>query len=235
MALPIATAPSYELTVPSTKQKVKFRPFLVKEEKALLLAQQSDNDQTMIDTLKNVIAACTYNKLDMNKLALFDVEYIFLQLRAKSVGEISELVYSCLQCGDPKAKVTIPVDLTQVEVTFDPEHKSDIDLYENVGVRMRYPDIAFANKNANEDGVEAIFNMIIDCIESIYDDENIYVAEEQSREELEEFLNNLTQDQFNKIKTFFDTMPKLEKTIEFDCPVCAYHHVQKIEGINDFF
>lgn len=237
MALPVMTTPTYELTVPSTKQKIKYRPFLVKEEKALLIAQQSEDPTTMLDTLKSVITSCTLGKLDVNKLAVFDIEYIFIQLRAKSVGEISELIFSCLQCNDPKAKMKVAIDLTQLEVNFNPEHKSDIQLFDDVGIKMKYPGLALINsmKNLENDSVDAIFNLIIGSIECIYDTDNVYLASEQTKEELEDFINNLTQEQFAKVQQFFETMPKLEKTIEFKCSVCGYDHHQTIQGIEGFF
>lgn len=237
MALPVMKTPMYEMTIPSTKQVVKYRPFLVKEEKALMIAHQSEDPSTMVNTLKGVIDACTFGKVDVTKLAMFDIEYIFVQLRAKSVGEISELVFSCKQCNDPKAKMKVNIDLTQLEVKFDPEHTMDIQLFDEVGVKMKYPSIATVNKlkNASNDDVDSIFSIIIDCIDSIYDADSIYAAAEQSKEELTEFINNLTQDQFAKLQKFFETMPKLEKKVEFDCPVCGYHHNQTIQGLEGFF
>lgn len=229
-------APVYELTIPSTKKKVKYRPFLVKEEKALLIAQQSEDAQVMIDTLKGIVSTCVKD-VDVNKLALFDLEYIFLKLRAKSVGEISELSYSCLKCNDPKSKVVINLDLENIEVEFDPEHKSTIDLFGEVGVKMKYPGFEMFNSmkdldmDSPDDGLKAITN----SIEFIYDGDKIYDTKEQTEEELNEFLENLTHSQLEKIKSFFKTMPKLKKTVEFDCPVCKYHHNYTIEGINNFF
>lgn len=229
------STPTYELTVPSTKQKIKYRPFLVKEEKALMLAHQSDDPTTMLDTLKGVIKACTLDTLNVEKLAMFDIEYIFLQLRAKSVGEISELNFSCKQCNDPKAKMKVEIDLTQVEVTFNPEHTADIQLFGDVGVKMKYPSLQVINKLKSTDDVSAVFDIIIECIDCIYDEENVYAAADQSKQELTDFINNLTQEQFTKLQKFFETMPKLEKTIEFDCPVCKYHHTQTIQGLDGFF
>lgn len=237
MALPVMKTPTYEMTIPSTKQVVQFRPFLVKEEKALMIAHQSEDPKTMMNTLKGVIDACTFGKVDVSKLAMFDIEYIFVQLRAKSVGEVSELIFSCKQCNDPKAKMKIAIDLTELAVKFDPEHTMDIQLFDNVGVKMKYPGISTVNKlkSASNEDVDSIFSVIIDCIDSIYDADSIYAASEQSKEELTEFINNLTQDQFAKLQKFFETMPKLEKTVEFDCPVCAYHHKQTIQGLEGFF
>ena len=237
MALPVANTPIYKLTIPSTGKMVSYRPFLVKEEKALMIAQQSEDQQVMLNTLKDVIKSCTSNKIDVEKLAMFDIEYIFTQLRARSVGEVSELVFSCLECGDPKAKMNVNIDLTTLEVKFHEEHTNVINLFDNVGIKMKYPGLSLINKmkdNSTED-VSLIFDVIIECIDSIFDEENVYPAHEQTKEELEEFINNLTQDQFVKIQKFFETMPKLEKEIEFDCPVCKHHHKHLIQGLDSFF
>jgi hypothetical protein len=237
MALPVMSTPTYELTVPSSKQKVKFRPFLVKEEKALLIAQQSEDQNIMLNTLKDVIKACTSNKLDVEKLAMFDIEYIFTQLRARSVGEMSELVFSCLECNDPKAKMHVNIDLTTLEVKFNDEHTNVINLFNDVGIKMKYPGLSLINKmkDAPEGDVSLIFDVVIECIDSIFDEENVYPAHEQTKEELEDFINNLTQEQFVKVQKFFETMPKLEKEIEFDCPVCNHHHNHRIQGLDSFF
>jgi hypothetical protein len=236
MALPMMQTPIYELTVPSTKKKVKFRPFLVKEEKALMIAQQSEDPQTMIDTLKQVISCCVKD-IDIDKLALFDLEYIFLQLRAKSIGEISEMTYSCLECNDPKAKIMINLDLTEVNVEFHPEHTDVIDLFNQVGVKMKYPGVELLN-NASEIDFESpdqALDMIASSIEYMFDGDRIYDIKDQPKEELIEFLENLTHAQLQKIKKFFDTMPKLNKKIEFNCPVCKFHHTQTLQGIQNFF
>ena len=237
MALPVMSSATYELKVPSLKKKVKFRAFLVKEEKALLIAQQSEDPNVMLNTIKDIISACTFGKLDTEDLAMFDIEYIFCQLRAKSVGEISELVFNCLECNDPKAKMKVTINLTELEVQFNPDHKKTIDLFDDVGVVMKYPSLDMLNKmrDINQESIEAVFEVIISCIDNIYAGDQIYTAKEQTKEELISFLDNLTQSQFKKIQQFFETMPKLEKKIEFDCPVCNYHHNHSIQGIENFF
>lgn len=236
MALPVINAPTYQFTVPSTKQVVKFRPFLVREEKSLLIAQQSEDEAVMLNTLKDVIKSCTFGALDVEKLALFDIEFIFTQLRAKSVGEISELIFSCNECNDPKAKTKVQVNLTELEVTFNKEHSPDILLYGDVGMKMKYPSLSLINKiNGAAGDMGAIFDVIIECIDFIYDDNGVYPAAEQSKAELEQFINGLTQEQFKKVQLFFETMPRLEKTLKFDCPVCAHHHEYTIRGIDGFF
>jgi hypothetical protein len=237
MALPVMSVPTYELIVPSTKQKIKYRPFLVREEKALMIAQQSEDEGVMLDTLKSIIEGCTLNKLDVEKLAMFDIEYIFTQLRARSVGEISELLFSCLECNDPKAKMPVDIDLTTLKVEFDENHSTTIPLFDNVGIKMKYPSLALLDKMKDFDStnISVIFDIIFDCVDSIYDEDSVYPATEQSKEELEEFINNLTQEQFKKIQQFFETMPKLEKAIEFDCPVCKHHHKHTVKGLSGFF
>lgn len=236
MALPVINTPTYEFTVPSSKETVKFRPFLVKEEKALLLAQQSEDSSVMLNTLKSIIKSCTFDKLNVEKLALFDIEYIFTQLRAKSVGEISEIFFTCNECNDPKSKTKININLSELQVSFPSDHTNDITLFESVGIKMKYPSLNLINKiGAAAEDPNAIFGVIIECIDYIYDDNGVYPAAEQSKEELEQFINNLTQDQFQRIQQFFETMPRLEKKLEFNCPACGYHHEYTIQGIDGFF
>lgn len=235
MALPNLSTPTYELTLPSTKEKIKFRPFLVKEEKALMIAQQSEDSTTMLNTIKEIIRGCTFDKLDIEKLATFDIEYVFLQLRAKSVGEMSELMFSCKNCNDEKAKIKLNLDLSKIQVSFDPNHKKNIDLFGDVGITMKYPSLELTKKITSDNDVETTFALITACIESIYDKDSVYSAVDQTPAELEEFINNLTQEQFKKIQEFFETMPKLEHKVEFDCPVCKFHHNHTIKGLESFF
>lgn len=237
MALPLQTAPIYTLTVPSTNKELKYRPFLVKEQKALLVAQQSEDMLVMIDTLKEVIRACAKTELDVEKLAVFDIEFIFSQIRAKSVGETVELFFFCDTCEDEKAKAKVTIDLTQMEVRKTPEHTNKIPLFDDVGVVMSYPTIDIIKKvdkiDFNE--IEAIFDIIINSIDYIYTKDEILYANEQSKEDLEAFINNLNQEQFLKIQNFFETMPKLQKDIDFTCPVCGKAHHKVMEGLNNFF
>lgn len=236
MALPAINTPTYEFNVPSTKQTVKFRPFLVKEEKALLIAQQSEDPNVMLNTLKSIIKSCTFDKLDVEKLALFDIEYIFTQLRAKSVGEISEIYFTCNQCNDPKSKLKIDINLSELEVSFNSEHTATIELYDTVGMKMKYPNLNMVGKiDSASNDMNALFDVIIECIDYIYDDNGVYPAAEQSKDELEQFINNLTQEQFQRVQKFFETMPRLEKKLEFNCPVCNFHHDYVIQGIDGFF
>jgi hypothetical protein len=237
MALPVNSTPIYQLTIPSTNKEVKYRSFLVKEEKALLIAQQSEDPNIMVNTLQEVIKSCIKDDIDINKLAMFDLEYIFTQIRAKSVGEEVELVFKCQQCDDPKAKVTVKFDLTQLEVKKDPEHTNKIELFNNVGIVLKYPSINIIKKleDISTNNVDDIFKIIIDCIDYIYDDEQLYHASDTTQTELKEFLNNLTTEQFGKLQKFFETMPKISKDIEYTCPICNAHNEATLSGIQSFF
>lgn len=237
MSLPMNTTPSYTLEIPSTKQKVKFRPFLVKEEKALLIAQQSEEPEVMIDTLKQVIAGCIKDKVDVDDLATFDLEYIFTQIRSKSVGEEIELIFPCSHCDDEKAKVKITFDLTKIKVETPENHSKKIELFGDVGVMMKYPTIEVIEKieTLNNNDIDAVFDVVAGCIEYIYDSSEIFYAKEQTKDELGEFLNNLTSDQFAKIQEFFQTMPKLRQEVDYKCPVCGAANHTVLEGLSSFF
>jgi hypothetical protein len=237
MALPINNTPTYTLVLPSTGKEVKYRPFLIKEEKTLLLAQQSEDPKVMIESLKGVIKSCLKDNTDVETFATFDIEYMFTQIRAKSVGEMTELLIKCDTCEDEKAVAKVEVDLTKIEVKKDPAHTNNIKLFDDVGVLMKYPTIDVINKLQNIDNanIDEAFNVIIECIDSVYDSSQVYHAKEQSREELLQFLNNLSSDQFQKVQKFFETMPKMSKAVDYKCPVCNKEHHKVLEGLNSFF
>jgi thiaminase len=239
MALPIQNATIYTATVPSTKQEIKFRAFLVREEKALLIAQQSEDQVVMMDTLKQIIKSCVKTELDVDALALFDIEYIFAQLRSKSVGELVDLMVACDVCPDEemKARVKLSFDLSKLEVNFPEDHNKKITLFDNVGVVMRYPSLNIIKdlENMDQTDAESIFKIITKSIDFIYDGDELHYAKDQTEAELKEFLENLSQEQFKKIQQFFETMPKLSKEVQYDCPVCNHHHEKVIEGLSSFF
>ena len=239
MALPIQNTPVYTLKIPSTKQEVKYRPFLVKEEKALLVAQQSDDQQVMLDTLKEILKNCIKTPIDLEEMALFDIEYIFSQIRAKSVGEIVEIVVRCDVCPetDEKARVKLTFDLTKLEVTFPEGHNKKIPLFDDVGIVMKYPslDVVKEMEFMDHTDAEQVFKIVVQCIDYIYDNEEVYYAKDSTKEELNQFLENLTQEQFRKVQEFFETMPKLSKPVVYDCPVCGHHHEKVVEGLSSFF
>jgi hypothetical protein len=240
MALPLNNTPVYSLVVPSLKKTVNYRPFLVKDQKALMLAQQSEDQKVMVDTLKTVIKSCVTDPLDIDNLAMFDLEYIFTQLRAKSVGETVELIMSCDEDHGEQnklAKVKVSVDLSQIQVESKDDHSKKLSLWGDVGVVMKYPSVDIIKKfqNVSESDTESVFNIISQSIEYIYDGGEVYHVKDQTKDEILEFLNNLTTDQFSKIQKFFETMPKLTYDINYSCPVCSKSHHVRLEGMDSFF
>ena len=237
MALPKMNAPLYNVTIPSSKKEVKFRPFLVKEEKSLLLAQQSEDPKVMINTLKSIIENCIVDNVDIDKLAIFDYEYLFTQIRAKSVGEIVELMFLCDTCTDDKAKAPVNLDISKFVVEFPEGHSNKIELFDDVGIMMKNPNIDTLEKleQVNDGDVNAIFDVVADCMESVYTTEEVFNTKDQTKQEVLDFLENLTQEQFKKVENFFLTMPKLRQKVEYDCPVCNKHHVKTMEGLESFF
>jgi len=240
MALPMNSTPTYNLVIPSTKKSVKYRPFLVKEEKSILIAQQSEDIVVMVDTLKDVIRSCILDKIDPESLATFDLEYIFTQIRAKSVGEIVELYFPCdVDHGEQndKAKVKISIDLTKIEVEVPEGHSNKIELFDDVGIIMKYPTIELMTQleNTDSDDIDNIFNIVASCIDVIYEGDKIHYAKETKKQELLDFLYNLNSGQFVKVQNFFASIPRIKKEVEYDCPICGLHHKKTLEGMQSFF
>lgn len=240
MALPIQAAPTFTLTIPSTNTKVRFRPFLVKEEKALLIAQQTEDTKVMIDTMKSVLRNVILDKIDADKLAIFDLEYMFLQVRSKSVGETVDLLFYCDEDHgseelDEKAKSKVTVNVEDIKVVQQEGHNNKIHLFGDVGVVMRYPTLDLTQNIDNLGDVENLMELVADLVDVIYDGDEIYNGSETPKKEMLEFLNNLTSDQFNKIQDFFLTMPKLSAHVEYKCPVCGKQHERDLEGLANFF
>ena len=237
MALPMNETPVYTLEIPSTKTKVKYRPFLIKEEKALLIAQQSEDSIVMVDTLKQVVKSCLKDNVDVDEFATFDLEYVFTQIRAKSVGEIIDLKIRCDDCTDEKAIATVFVDLTKLKVDISPDHNNKINLFDDVGIVLKYPtiDVIKLFEALDTNNLDQVFDVIVNCIDYIFTDKEVFYAKEQTKEELSKFLNNLTSEQFEKVQKFFETMPRLKQEIEYVCPVCSKKHQRVLEGLQSFF
>lgn len=240
MSLPMMTTPTYTMVVPSTDATVRYRPFLVKEEKALLIAQQSEDPIVMVETLKNVVKDCVLDKIDISKLATFDLEYMFMQIRGKSVGEAIDLVLACDEDHgeqNEKARVNYTINISDIVVEKNPEHTNKISLYGDVGVVMKYPTVQDLKKlqDLNENDLDKIFDVIAVSIDYIYDGQQLYYGKEQKHEELIDFLGNLSSQQFMQVQKFFETMPKLSKQVEYTCPICGKHHSKTLEGIQSFF
>ena len=237
MALPKIEVPTYELTLPSEDKKIKYRPFLVREEKVLYIALETGQNKEMVNALKDVVGACTFDVLNVDRLPIFDIEYLFLQIRAKSVSEVTKFRAICPD--DGKTYVETEVDLTKVEVQVDDEHTNRIMLESerNLGIVLKYPTLKNYDVGRGLDNIEIdkVFNILIDCIDHIFEGDKIYPAKDTSKQELKEFIESLPQDAFTKIKTFFDTMPKLKHEIEVTNPNTKVTSKIVLTGIADFF
>jgi len=231
MALPKIQSPVFNLTIPSTGETKKFRPFLVKEEKILLLAQQgSELDQ--ITGLKQIINNCCIEGIDIDTLTTFDLEYIFLKLRSKSVNNMVKLKFRDYE---DEEVYEFEVNLDEVEVKFDPEHEQTIRVTDDVGIKMKYPDVRITSQLTNTENVEDMFDaIVVNCIDSIFDAEKVYPASETEPGELEEFINNLDHKTFEKIQKFFETMPKLYHELTYVNKLGNDRKI-KLESVKDFF
>jgi len=236
MALPILTTPTYELEVPSTTAKIKYRPFLVKEEKILLIAMESNDNAEIIQAVKTIVSECTFNKLDLGKFPMFDVEYIFLQIRAKSVGEISELKLLCQD--DNETYADVQVNLSEIEVEVIDGHTNKIELTDEMGIIMQYPTIdSFAGTGITAISSDNMLDVISSCILQIYDKkgEEVHYAKDQTAKELIDFIEQLNTKQFREVQKFFDTMPKLQHEITIKNPETNVESKVMLNGLNDFF
>ena len=235
MTLPVINTPTYELVVPSTKEKIKYRPFLVKEEKILLLAMEEDDEKTITIALKQIIENCTDGKVDVDKLALFDLEFIFLRIRAKSVGENVQVSLLCEDDGETYVPVEIPLE--EIKVVHTKGHKNKIKLTKDIGITMRYPQLnMMAMQTQGETPtVEATFNILGDCIENITEGETVHERADFNDEELKTFLESLNTKQFQSIQQFFETMPKLQHIVEVENPKTKVVNTITLEGMQSFF
>ena len=236
MALPQVNTPTYELAVPSTDKKIKYRPFLVKEEKILMIAMEGKEQSGILDAVKQIVKSCTFDKFDMSKAPMFDVEYIFLNIRAKSVGEISTVNLRCLD--DNETFVKTEIDLTEVEVKMDEEHTNKIELTEEMGMIMTYPNLdSFADYDVTNINASNMIDMIASCIAQIYDKkgEDVYDSKDSTHKELVDFIEQLNSKQFAEVQKFFDTMPKLTHTVTIENPKTKKKSEIVLSGLNDFF
>lgn len=231
MALPVMSVPEFSTKLPSTGKEIRYRPFLVKEEKVLLMALQGE-DQTEITTaITNLLESCIITKgVKVDKLATFDIEYLFLKIRAKSVGEVVELMMSHSH-GDCKAKTAVSVNLDDIKIDKKPNNDK-IMLDDKIGVRMRYPSIADIT-GFDIDNPDSIFRMIANCVEYVFDDDQVY--NEFTSEEMISWIGSLNQSQFNNIYSFFQEAPKLTHEIKWKCSACGEEEKIVLKGLQDFF
>tara|TARA_E500000318_G_scaffold45513_1_gene43030 strand:- start:206 stop:913 length:708 start_codon:yes stop_codon:yes gene_type:complete len=233
MALPQLNTPSYEMVVPSTGVTVKYRPFLIKEQKVLMIAQETGKESDMARAMCDIVKSCTNGEIkNPEKLPTFDIEYMFLQLRAKSTGAEVELQITCPDDGETKVPVTL--DLEEVVVHKEDDHTTEIMITDTIGLKMKYPSMMDISKYqiSKTNTVDLTFGIIKDCLESIFDEEQVY--EEMTKKELDEFIESMSTDQFGKLQKFFDTMPRVKHTIKVTNPKTNVESDVTIEGLKNF-
>ena len=240
MALPKLEVPTYELELPLSEKKIKYRPFLVKEQKNLMMAMESGDAETIQYNVREILNVCTLTPgIDIDDFPILDVEYYFINLRAKSVGEVVESKYRCnndlgdKECGNI---METKIDLTTIKPEWEEKVDPEIKITDKLIVKMRYPKFGIIKDSVNIDNVtDVTFNMIASSIEYIYDGEQFYYAKETTKEELLEFIEQLNQAQFEKIEKFFENLPKMKKNIMLTCSKCGFIHNMEVEGLENFF
>ena len=237
MALPLVNVtPKYELNIPSTGQLIRFRPYLVKEEKVLLMAFESKDSRTILRAMLDIIGACIEEDIDLNSLATFDVEFMFLKIRGKSVGETSNVVVKCKHC---EADNEVSINLDEVELTAS-EKSNVIELTQDISIEMKYPSYSnmLDSNIMTEDhtpNASDLINVITQGISAVLTEEERFDAKDYSKEELEAFVDSLTSEQFTKLASFFDDMPQLQHDINFACSSCGEQNSFELSGMADFF
>ena len=239
MPLPKITTAEYELKLPSSGKTIKYRPFLVKEEKILILSLESQDNKQITNAVKQVLKECVISKgIKIDQLPSFDIEYLFLNVRGKSVGETIDLLVTCGDDGETEVPVTISID--EITISRSDDHSPDVELSDGYTVKMKYPSLSqFVDSNFGElegkDVVDKSFDMVASSIDMVYNDEEMFSAAECTKKELKEWVESLTSAQFAKIEKFFETMPKLTHTLEVVNPNTKKKNTVLLEGLSDFF
>ena len=236
MALPkVNELPSYVTSLPSTGEKVKYRPFVMKEQKNLLIALETQDELQTVQALEDLIMSCT-DVNDYATLATFDVEYLFLQIRCKSVGETASVMVMCNSCAKQSK---VDVDLSKIEVSIDKDALKKIKLTDDISVEMKYPSQKHIMNNDAlvnaETRTEELIYTILECINKIYTEEEMFLAKDSTQEELIEFVEGMTADQFNRLINFVTSIPQTIHDVEYNCEHCGEKNIYRLYGINDFF
>jgi hypothetical protein len=240
MALPKIDTPVYDLELPLSKKQIRFRPFLVKEQKNLMMAMEADDKETIERNIKQVLTNCTLTEgIVIDKLPVIDVEFYFIQLRARSVGEIVENRYICTNEVDGKQcdhKMDAKFNLLDISVDINPDAKDTIKITEAISIKLKYPEFSLVEKlKQKQNAVDIAFEVVIDSIEYIFDGDQYHYAAETSKEELTDFVESLNQEQFGRLEEFFNNLPKLNKKIDLKCGKCGFDHAISMEGLESFF
>lgn len=238
MPLPKIATPTYELELPSTEQTIKFRPFLVKEEKLLVLAMESEDTKEITTAIKNVIKNCIATKgIKVETLPTFDIEYIFLNIRARSVGEDIEVNLICPD--DDETSVSVKINVDDIKVLKNEDHNKQIKVDDSIMMEMKYPSLEQFIKNnfdlSNQNNVEQSFDLIASCIDKIYTEDEVWAAADVTKKELNDFLDQMNSMQFKQIEKFFETMPKLSHKVTITNPVTEVESEVVLEGLSSFF
>lgn len=244
MALPKIDVPIYSVKLISTGKTVRFRPFSVKEEKIFLMANESEDVQSIIDATKQVLNNCVIDDVDIESLPVFDIENLFLNIRARSVGEIINLRYKCNNDIKDEGSeethkchnvVDIELNVLEIEPTFNESNNKKIEITDKMGIVMKFPSLELLRNFTSISEVDAVLELTIGCIDYIYDNENVYYAKDSTKQELIDFVESLMAKDLEKIKNFFDTMPKIKKDVHFKCNKCGHEEIIEVEGIESFF
>ena len=238
MPLPTISTPTYELILPSSDRKIKFRPFLVKEEKILILAMESQDSKQIAQAVKDVLKKCILTRgIKVEKLSTFDIEFLFLNIRGKSVGEDIEVMVTCPD--DKKTQVPMSINIDSIKVQKDKDHNRDIQLDDTYTLRMRYPSLDEFIKNnfgaVEQMNVDDTFDLIASCIDQVYSEEESWASEDCTKKELNDFVESLNSSQFKLVEKFFETMPKLAHTVQVINPNTQVESEITIEGLQNFF
>ena len=233
MALPKLQTPTYDLVLPSTNEKIKFRPFLVKEQKILLMAQESGQDEDIANAISSLVESCTFGKIDASKSPLFDIEYVFLQVRAKSVGETSEIMVTCPD--DNKTKVPLKINLQDINIQMTANHTNEVKLSDSIKLVFRYPLLSdMKNVMMGGNNIDMVFAILNKCIHEIHHGEKIFNKVDISDKEMTEFVESMTANQLQEVIEFFDTMPKLRHIIKITNPNTKVKGEVVLEGLASF-
>ena len=233
MSLPKLNTPTYELELPSTAEKIKYRPFLVKEQKVLMMAQDSGEDQQIAEAMGNLVSSCTFGKVDAETSPMFDLEYVFLKVRGKSVGETVQLSLICPD--DEKTTVPVNLKLDDIEVQMLDNHTNEINISESVKVVFRYPllnDMKSMDKDSTD--IQKVFHFLVNCMHEIHYDDDVYRRIDLKDKEIEDFIDQFTGEQFELITNFFNSMPKLRHTVEVTNPKTKVKSEVVLEGLESF-
>ena len=232
MALPKINNVLYDLELPSSGEMIEYRPFLVKEEKILLMALEGKDEKEMVKAIKQIITQCVATeKFNINKLAMVDLEYLFLNIRGKAVGDVSTISFEH-GCGEV---ISVDVDLSKVEIVNNKNISDLVNLTDDIMIRLKPPSLDSVIGAANKSQIELVMEIVRECLVEIIQGKDVFSAQDHTREELDEFLNSLNSGQFQKIQTYYESLPKMKQDIEYTCPKCGETKKETLEGLASFF